>query len=45
MAKVYAMYKMPADKALPGSHTVHFEVQSADGRAHVSEKAVFLVPR
>ncbi|MEJ8826034.1 cytochrome c oxidase accessory protein CcoG [Variovorax humicola] len=37
--------QLPADKAPAGSHTVHFEVRSADGRAHVSEKAVFLVPR
>ncbi|MEJ8856867.1 cytochrome c oxidase accessory protein CcoG [Variovorax robiniae] len=37
--------QLPGDKAPPGSHTVHFEVGTADGRAHVSEKAVFLVPR
>ncbi|WP_218511561.1 cytochrome c oxidase accessory protein CcoG [Variovorax sp. dw_308] len=37
--------QLPADKAPPGSHTVHFEVGTADGGAHVSEKAVFLVPR
>jgi len=37
--------QLPADQAAPGSHTVHFEVGAADGGAHVSEKAVFLVPR
>jgi len=37
--------QLPADKAPPGSHAVHFEVGTPDGRAHVSEKSVFLVPR
>ncbi|MEJ8850662.1 cytochrome c oxidase accessory protein CcoG [Variovorax rhizosphaerae] len=37
--------QLPADKAPPGSHTVHFDVGTPDGRAHVSEKSVFLVPR
>ncbi|VTU22007.1 Putative electron transport protein YccM [Variovorax sp. PBL-E5] len=37
--------QIPADRAPVGSHTVYFDVRTADGSAHVSEKAVFLVPR
>jgi cytochrome c oxidase accessory protein FixG len=37
--------QIAADQAPAGSHTVHFGVRTADGGAHVSEKAVFLVPR
>jgi cytochrome c oxidase accessory protein FixG len=34
-----------AQKAGAGSHAIHFEIEGADGAAHVSEKSVFLVPR
>jgi cytochrome c oxidase accessory protein FixG len=37
--------QLPYGSAPAGSHTVFFEVRSADGRSQVSEKAVFLVPR
>ena len=37
--------QVPYGSAAAGSHTVHFDLRSADGRAQVSEKAVFLVPR
>jgi cytochrome c oxidase accessory protein FixG len=37
--------RVPYGVAAPGSHTVHFDVRSADGAARVSERAVFLVPR
>jgi hypothetical protein len=37
--------QVPAEDAPPGSHTVFFNVQSADGASQVSEKAVFLIPR
>ncbi len=36
--------QLPHGGAAPGSHTVYFEVRSADG-AQVSEKATFMVPR
>jgi hypothetical protein len=29
----------------PGSHPIHIEVGQLGGDAHVSEKAVFIVPR
>jgi len=37
--------QVPYGSAAAGSHTVHFDLRSADGGAQVSEKAVFLVPR
>ena len=37
--------QLPYGAASAGSHPVHFDVKAADGGAHVSEKAVFLVPR
>ena len=37
--------RLPYGSATAGSHTVHFDVRSADGSAQVSEKATFLVPR
>ncbi len=37
--------QIPYGSAQPGSHAVHFAVQAVGGDAHVSEKAVFLVPR
>ena len=37
--------QVPYGSAAPGSHPIHFEVGTAAGDAHVSEKSVFLVPR
>ena len=37
--------QLPYGSAAPGSHTVHFDVRSEDRASHVSEKAIFLVPR
>jgi cytochrome c oxidase accessory protein FixG len=37
--------QLPYDGAKPGSHVIHFEIESTDGAGHVSEKSVFLVPR
>ncbi|RZL64590.1 MAG: cytochrome c oxidase accessory protein CcoG [Variovorax sp.] len=37
--------QIPYGSAPAGSHTVYFDVRSADGSAQVSEKAAFLVPR
>jgi cytochrome c oxidase accessory protein FixG len=37
--------QLPAEQAAPGSHVVYFDVGNADGSLHVSEKAIFLVPR
>ncbi|MDB5732954.1 MAG: ccoG [Variovorax sp.] len=37
--------QVPYGSVSPGSHTVHFNVRSADNGAQVSEKATFLVPR
>ena len=42
---VVVRLQVPYGSAAAGSHTVHFDVRSADGRAQVSEKAAFLVPR
>ncbi len=35
----------PFDAAPPGSHAIHFEIDSMDSAGHLSEKSVFLVPR
>ncbi len=35
----------PYDAAAPGSHAIHFEIESQDSPGHLSEKSVFLVPR
>lgn len=37
--------QLPYGAAPSGSHPVYFDVRAADGGAHVSEKAIFLVPR
>ena len=37
--------QIPYGSAAAGSHPIHFQVGSANGEAHVSEKSVFLVPR
>jgi len=37
--------RLPYGAAAAGSHEVYFNVRSQDGLGHVSEKAVFLVPR
>jgi cytochrome c oxidase accessory protein FixG len=42
---VVVRLQVPYGSATAGSHTVHFDVRSADGRSQVSEKAAFLVPR
>ncbi|MDP3606576.1 MAG: FixG Ig-like domain-containing protein, partial [Polaromonas sp.] len=42
---VVVRLQLPYGSVAAGSHTVHFDVRSADGRAQVSEKAAFLVPR
>jgi cytochrome c oxidase accessory protein FixG len=42
---VVVLLQVPYGSVPAGSHTVHFDVRSGDGQAHVSEKAAFLVPR
>jgi hypothetical protein len=37
--------QIPYGSAPAGSHTIHFNIGTAAGDAHVSEKSVFLVPR
>ena len=37
--------QLPFEGAPPGSHTIHFDIADLDEPFHVSEKAVFLVPR
>ena len=37
--------QLPFEGAVPGSHTIHFEIEAVDSSARVSEKSVFLVPR
>jgi len=37
--------QLPYDAAAPGSHEIHFEVESVNASGHVTEKSVFLVPR
>ena len=38
--------QIPPNAAEPGSHTIHFDIRSSGKDvSHVSEKAVFLVPR
>ncbi|HEX5806285.1 MAG TPA: cytochrome c oxidase accessory protein CcoG [Macromonas sp.] len=38
--------QLPPNAAAPGSHPIHFDVQAEGSSAlHVSEKAVFLIPR
>jgi polyferredoxin len=38
--------RIPVDTVKPGSHTIHFKVQSEqDASVSVTEKTVFLVPR
>ena len=42
---VPVLLRIPYGSASEGSHAVHFEVQTVQGAAHVSEKSVLLVPR
>ncbi|MDP2032602.1 MAG: cytochrome c oxidase accessory protein CcoG [Polaromonas sp.] len=42
---VVVRLQLPYGSVAAGSHTVHFDVRSADGGSQVSEKAAFLVPR
>jgi len=41
--------QMPYDAAAPGTHEIHFKIQSVDPQGqeigHLSEKSMFLVPR
>ena len=38
--------RIPVDNIKPGSHTIHFKIQSEqDAAISVTEKTVFLVPR
>jgi cytochrome c oxidase accessory protein FixG len=37
--------QIPYGSARPGSHVIHFNIGTAAGDIHVSEKSVFLVPR
>ena len=37
--------QLPFEQAAPGSHIIHFHVQSQDRLTSVTEKAVFIVPR
>lgn len=37
--------QLPYDAAGPGSHEIHFEIESVNSPGRVTEKSVFLVPR
>ncbi|HZY20242.1 MAG TPA: cytochrome c oxidase accessory protein CcoG [Ramlibacter sp.] len=37
--------QIPYGSAAPGSHPIHFDIETRNGDAHVREKSVFLVPR
>ncbi len=37
--------QLPPQGSTPGSHTIHFEIESLNVPGHVTEKSVFLVPR
>ena len=37
--------QLPPEGALPGSHPIHFEIDSLDAGGHLSERSVFLVPQ
>ena len=37
--------QLPYGTVAPGSHPIHFDIETIDGDAHVREKSVFLVPR
>lgn len=37
--------QVPYGSAAAGSHTIHFDIATVEGDAHVREKSVFLVPR
>jgi hypothetical protein len=41
--------QMPYEAAAPGTHEIHFNIQSTDAQGqeigHLSEKSMFLVPR
>jgi len=36
---------IPYGSAPQGSHKITFDIQAANGKDHVSEKSVFMVPR
>ena len=37
--------QLPPEAAVPGSHPIHFDVESLDAGGHLSERSVFLVPK
>ena len=37
--------QLPPEAAVPGSHPIHFEIDSLDAGGHLSERSVFLVPQ
>jgi polyferredoxin len=37
--------QLPYEGAEPGSHTIHFKIEAQGLDQHVTEKAVFIVPR
>ncbi len=43
--RVAVRVQAPFDAAAPGSHVIHFEIESIDAPGHLSEKSVFLVPK
>lgn len=42
---VVVRLQIPYGSAVPGSHTVHFDIRAQGDKAQVVEKSVFLVPR
>ena len=43
--RVAVRVQAPLAAAAPGSHAIHFEIESLDSPGHLTEKSVFLVPR
>jgi hypothetical protein len=37
--------QLPPGGAVPGSHPIHFDIESLDAGGHLSERSVFLVPQ
>lgn len=37
--------QLPPEGAAPGSHPIHFDIESLDAGDHLSERSVFLVPK
>jgi cytochrome c oxidase accessory protein FixG len=37
--------QLPPEAAVPGSHPIHFDIESLDAGGHLSERSVFLVPK